>query len=560
VQLAADTCETLHEKVENSLPVNWGTQMLVWNGEEMRRDSELADLGLSDNCTIYLIRRPVPVNILLRGWTAENIAPLESPKEPVADTQFEMRVHLRHQYIRTEGPMPVQEFTPISANLLEEVHSEVSGRYAINRSNQSLEALYCPSDDERMKQLQDLLEACDASNDTEGMADAQDQIDSLTVEIEGHHDLLYEALGECGDKEHYLGMLDGELSFNDYLLAEHHNILITTAAVVEEPPSEEEPEPEPEEFVGEPYVVWKPPPLRLIPDGDNAGAACVKARHSETLELPRFEPLPVWSGEEVVAYGNLNAGKWEEDLAANPRDAYAMRRLGRSYLACGDTAKAIELFGKAVVEDPEYAYAKRDLAMAHACNGENREALKLLRQVLVDHDERYAQAWVDIGDILASEGDWDGARTHYNRALDLDLDHNLTATATAVPTTTGKAAALRGLGCCECACQRPEQGRQLMEQALRLAPADHQTRQLLGVSDGFFRQLGDEDWRKHARLAMISGEMLAADPTKASLAANVYNASIRGKKEAPTEGELLRLGAALYMKQASVHAPDTNLF
>ena len=77
-------------------------------------------------------------------------------------------------------------------------------------------------------------------------------------------------------REHYLGILDGDYSFNDYLLAEHHNILITTAAVVDEPEPEEEAEPEPEEFVGEPYVVWKPPPLRLVPEGDNAGAACVK--------------------------------------------------------------------------------------------------------------------------------------------------------------------------------------------------------------------------------------------------------------------------------------------
>jgi len=436
--------------------------------------------------------------------------------------------------------------------------SQVTDKYGIERGNQRLEALYCPTDDERMSQLQELLDQCKSANDKAGIADANAKIAALTVEIQGHHDLLYEALGESGQQPHYMGILNGNKSFDEYVIAENHNILIETKAASAEPESEEDPEPEPDREQA--YTVWKPPPPKPVVDGDNAGAACVKVRHSETLELPKFEPVPVWSGEEVVAYGNLNAGKWEEDLTANPRDSYAMRRLGRSYLACSETEKAIDLFRQAIAEDPEYFYAKRDLAMALAQCGDNREALLLLRQVLVDHDERYAQAWVDIGDILASEGDWEGARTHYNKALDLDLDYNLTATATAVPTTTGRAAALRGLGCCECACMRPEQGKQLLEQALRLAPSDHQTRQLLGVSEGFFRQLGDADWRRHARLAMISGEMLATDPSKAGVAANVYQAAVRGKKEPPTEAELLRLGNALYLKQGSVHAPDTSMF
>ena len=112
---------------------------------------------------------------------------------------------------------------------------------------------------------------------------------------------------------------------------------------------------------------------------------------------------------------------------------------------------------------------------------------------------------------------WEGARTHY-KALDLDLDHNLTATATTVPTTTGKAAALRGLGCCECACQRPEQGRQLMEQVCWIS--------VLGGAELLRRHC---DWR---RRIIRQGSCWAFPTASSDNSATRIGGSMRGEQSA----------------------------
>merc|ERR1711865_137373 len=353
VGLEADTGETVHDKVSAGLPANWATQMLWWNGQEVTTDGILAELELEDECTIYLVRRPVPVNIVLENWTAENVEPLSSPNDPIEDTTFPMMVQLHMQWIHTEDI-----FEPFVATTFVQLHQEVFERHGIEQGNQHLEALYIETDHERMEKLNALSTKCKDADDTEGLDDVLTMIEALSEEIKGKHDILYEKLGEYDDRDAYVGELKSSAKFSDYHILEQQQILLVPQ-LVEPEPEEPEPEPEPEP------ELWYPPPIKLYANGDNAGAACVKVRDSETLELPRFEPVPVWSGEEIVAYGNLNSGKWEEDLAANPRDSYAMRRLGRSYLACDDSTKAIELFQQAIAVDPEYYYAKRDLAMAY---------------------------------------------------------------------------------------------------------------------------------------------------------------------------------------------------
>lgn len=183
---------------------------------------------------------------------------------------------------------------------------------------------------------------------------------------------------------------------------------------------------------------------------------------------------------------------------------------------------------------------------------------------MTDKDGRYAQAWCDIGDILAAEGDWEGAHVHYQKALDLDSHYHLTSTASTVPTTSGEAAALRGLGCCACARNNAREGVKLLKQALKIAPNDHVTNQLLLLAeDRTQTQGGDDAWKYNSRLSMIAGQLLCIDPTQAGHAAKCLEAGIRGNRilnqKLASKSELLKLGSALYMKQGSAHAPGSRL-
>lgn len=68
------------------------------------------------------------------------------------------------------------------------------------------------------------------------------------------------------------------------------------------------------------------------------------------------------------------------------------------------------------------------------------------------------------------------------QALEKDLGHNLTSTATTVPTTSGEAAALRGLGCCACANNKFDEAMVYLNKSLLLAPADHFSLQLVQMA------------------------------------------------------------------------------
>eukprot|EP00658_Telonema_sp_P-2_P022302 TRINITY_DN18910_c0_g1_i2.p1 TRINITY_DN18910_c0_g1~~TRINITY_DN18910_c0_g1_i2.p1 ORF type:complete len:424 (+),score=105.53 TRINITY_DN18910_c0_g1_i2:67-1338(+) len=395
----------------------------------------------------------------------------------------------------------------------------------------------------RQDQAQD---AVSAAHDPEELEAAQRELDKVVHLIQNGTNVYFDDLSQLTKQEvrTYHGDIDGSKLFGDYPLHPNQTILVA-------PPYREPPEVPPRRI-----TMW------FNGKKDNVGAAFVKVRTSEKNQLPAFVPEPCWTGEELVAYGNLNVGKWEADILANPQDSFALRRLGRARAAVGELAEAIEFYNKALAIDPEYSYAKRDLAMAHFHRGNAPEALSLLREVLQENDGRYGQAWCDLGDVLASEGDWSGAKHHYTQALELDYNHNVSSTATNVPSTSAKAAALRGLGSCACASNKMEQGIALLQQALGLAPADHVTRQMIQLAQSKTKlQSNDAEWRQRSRLSMIHGQVISADPTRAAQAAKLLEAGIRGSKHQDVSTtDLLRLGSALYLKQSSVHAPEADMF
>eukprot|EP00656_Telonema_subtile_P003593 TRINITY_DN11632_c0_g1_i4.p1 TRINITY_DN11632_c0_g1~~TRINITY_DN11632_c0_g1_i4.p1 ORF type:complete len:707 (+),score=214.68 TRINITY_DN11632_c0_g1_i4:16-2136(+) len=533
IQCAGDTTESFFKKLARKLKVHQDTHAIWFEGAELLPGETLMLNGLYEGCHLWMLRKPDPITVLVSGWTNAAVKNLSSPGYPLEDHSFEMRLGLRDQYIKY-GQIE-EEFL---SDEIGKLQAEVLDRDHINSTDQEISALQMQSDKARLAASELTITAASAGPEADA---AKAQHSELLRKIEQGNHWIFEDM--TLKRSEYVGLLEGNKRFGEYYLQPEQTVMVS-------PPHRE-------------AAAEGPRLITMWHNGtpDNAGAAFAKVRHSEQLGMPTFVPPPVWSGEQLVAYGNLSTGKWEQDLLSNPKDVYAMRRLGRAHAAVGMLESALHFYRNALAEDPEYYYARRDLALALFLLGQPDQALGELRTVLSESDGRYGQAWCDVGDILASEGDWAGAAEHYEKALELDLGNNLSATATTVPSTPAQAAALRGLGCCACANNQFKRGVQLLEQALLLAPADHVAIQMLSLAKGDSKmQFGDQHWRDNSRLSMMTAQLLCTDPTQASSAAKLLQAAIRSNKQPATQSELLKLGSALSLRHFSLHSPFARMF
>jgi tetratricopeptide (TPR) repeat protein len=94
---------------------------------------------------------------------------------------------------------------------------------------------------------------------------------------------------------------------------------------------------------------------------------------------------------------------------------------GREQLAIGETDKAIELFQKSVKKYPQSAACHTALGRALKRRGKLSEA-KAEFKCACDVESNYADAFYELGAMLESDKEWDGAAQAFSHYLELSPD------------------------------------------------------------------------------------------------------------------------------------------
>jgi tetratricopeptide (TPR) repeat protein len=123
-----------------------------------------------------------------------------------------------------------------------------------------------------------------------------------------------------------------------------------------------------------------------------------------------------------VARARLNEGKWDraeeaarEAVRLNPAFADGHFFLGRALLAQQRFAEAAESFRQVTELQPANGLAYREWARCAAGLGNRAEAARRLRYMPQD-----AEASRELGELLAEEGDREGALRYLRQAVRLD--------------------------------------------------------------------------------------------------------------------------------------------
>ena len=132
------------------------------------------------------------------------------------------------------------------------------------------------------------------------------------------------------------------------------------------------------------------------------------------------------------------ADRYEDKLKADPKDLAALLNLGNTYLSMGQRKiseskdgvvpqEAVDVLIKAVSTYDQYLQlndsnaVRANRAMALHYMGSNDKAKDSL-QAIVDRDDSFAPAYVDLGIIAAAAGSTDDALSYYQKALNADPD------------------------------------------------------------------------------------------------------------------------------------------
>jgi tetratricopeptide (TPR) repeat protein len=119
-----------------------------------------------------------------------------------------------------------------------------------------------------------------------------------------------------------------------------------------------------------------------------------------------------------LAYWKDGPTLFARALAVTTGNFVAHGNLGALLLRDGDVGAALPHLEEAVRLRPAYYEGLQNLAVARARTGRTREAVDLLQRALaVSPDQPVAH--FNLGQLLASLGDREGARRHFQRALEL---------------------------------------------------------------------------------------------------------------------------------------------
>ena len=191
-------------------------------------------------------------------------------------------------------------------------------------------------------------------------------------------------------------------------------------------------------------------------------AAMARGQHARALTefdgvLSRaagYVPALVGKGQALVALsrdGDALAA-FEAAQAADPSlglgnriEVLRLRRVqtlveaARTTARTGTPDQARAAYESAIAASPESGFLYRELAAVELRDGRTDPALERLRKA-VDLDSTDAQAWVEIGDLLAKRGDRPGAQQAYRAASDADPGLDLTERIAAVTEAVATAA------------------------------------------------------------------------------------------------------------------------
>ncbi|MEK6682127.1 MAG: tetratricopeptide repeat protein [Nitrospirota bacterium] len=130
--------------------------------------------------------------------------------------------------------------------------------------------------------------------------------------------------------------------------------------------------------------------------------------------------------EDVVAAagGHMPAPEdaikdFKRRIAANPKDAEAMARLGDLYFENSRFDEAIAEYKKAVALNPKDIDTINDLGLAYLYVGKKDEAVKELEKGS-KVDPMYQRIWLSLGFAYVSNGNKDKAREAWQRAAAMD--------------------------------------------------------------------------------------------------------------------------------------------
>ncbi|HEX9670429.1 MAG TPA: sulfatase-like hydrolase/transferase, partial [Thermoanaerobaculia bacterium] len=127
------------------------------------------------------------------------------------------------------------------------------------------------------------------------------------------------------------------------------------------------------------------------------------------------------AAQEALEQGGVDAALaiFEEVLAAEPDNRFALSRSGVALLRRGDLERAIPRLERAARADPLAAETRSALAEALTLAGRDQEAIALWT-VIVSQQPRWATAWSNLGTSLGRAGRGGDAVRALERALELE--------------------------------------------------------------------------------------------------------------------------------------------
>jgi carbonic anhydrase len=117
-------------------------------------------------------------------------------------------------------------------------------------------------------------------------------------------------------------------------------------------------------------------------------------------------------------YG-VAAERFRAAMETDPSLLTAVNDLAGIHYLQRDYARAIELYNLVLARDGSHRFALRGAALVYATQKQYRRSRELLERLLASND-RDAQTWLDLGDVLFLLHDPAGARQHWSKAAEVD--------------------------------------------------------------------------------------------------------------------------------------------
>jgi hypothetical protein len=152
----------------------------------------------------------------------------------------------------------------------------------------------------------------------------------------------------------------------------------------------------------------------ILPPASRPAATGVIPEEHLARELYRQGAVSLARGQQAVA-----AERFREALEIDPGMSPALLGLAEIYCNQKDYSKSLELYNQILLRDGKNPAALRGAALAYVGGKDYAHSRKALQQLLAGND-RDAQAWLDLGDVLFMMGQQAQARQHWSRAAGVD--------------------------------------------------------------------------------------------------------------------------------------------